>query len=48
MEESYKNVLSETSFILRHLEKEMLDKIPENILELIEKHRNKKLTKNKY
>jgi len=40
MEEIYKNVLAETSFILKHFDKSMYNKIPENILEIIEKNKN--------
>lgn len=40
MEEDYKNILSETSFILKHLEKDIYDRIPSDIIENIEKNKN--------
>ena len=40
MEENYKNILSETSFIIQHFEKEIYDKIPNDILDYIEKNKN--------
>lgn len=41
MEDNYKNILSETSFVLKHFDKDMYNKIPNNILETIEKNKNK-------
>ena len=40
MEENYKNILAETSFVLKHLDKDMYNKIPADVLELIEKNKS--------
>ena len=44
MEDNYKNILSETSFVLKHLEKNLYNKIPANIIETIEKNKNHNYT----
>ena len=40
MEENYKNILSEASFVIKHFEKEIYNKIPNDILDYIEKNKN--------
>lgn len=44
MEDNYKNILSETSFVLKHLDKNLYNKIPANIIETIEKNKNHNYT----
>lgn len=40
MQENHKNILAETSFILKHLDKNMYNKIPVDVLEMIEKNKS--------
>ena len=41
MEEEYKNILSEVSFIFKHIEKDIYDRIPSEVIEAIENNKNK-------